>query len=263
MTFDDGYHDNYTHAFALARELEMPITIFLIPGYIASGNRFWWFESDYLLKHTRVEKIALDDTIFHLNDAKERQLLGQAITAHLHQASSVAEREAFIQAMHEALAVPDTLSPGEGATRPLTWAEAREMQESGHVSFGAHTMNHPILACLTDEQELLREIQACRVVLEQQLHRPVHCFAYPVGQRQHIGDSVVQAVQQAGYSWALTTINGFNTRQSNPYLLRRIETDVSQHWLILAAEAAGLWALIARLRWLPFIRAYINRNPKQ
>src|SRR5437867_10680623 len=26
LTFDDGYRDNYTHAFALARELQVPIT---------------------------------------------------------------------------------------------------------------------------------------------------------------------------------------------------------------------------------------------
>src|SRR5437764_6763483 len=32
LTFDDGYYDNYTHSFALTRELQVPITIFLIPG---------------------------------------------------------------------------------------------------------------------------------------------------------------------------------------------------------------------------------------
>src|SRR6266581_8254548 len=41
LTFDDGYRDNYMYAFALARELQVPITIFLIPGYIESGDYFW------------------------------------------------------------------------------------------------------------------------------------------------------------------------------------------------------------------------------
>ncbi len=41
VTFDDGYYDNYTHAFALACELQVPLTIFLIPGYIETGDRFW------------------------------------------------------------------------------------------------------------------------------------------------------------------------------------------------------------------------------
>lgn len=263
MTFDDGYRDNYTHAFALACELQMPITIFLIPGYIESGNRFWWFESRYLLKHTQVEKISLDGKVLHLTQSEDRQALEQAITTHLHHAPSVAEREAFLTSMHEALAVPTALSAEEEGTQPLTWSEVREMQASGRVSFGAHTLHHPILSQLTDEAEVLREIQECRVVLEQQLDQPVRSFAYPVGQRQHIGERVVQMVQQAGYDWALTTVDGFNNSQSNPYLLRRVETDVSQHWLILAAEAAGLWSFFARLRWVPFVRAYLEKNPKK
>src|SRR5579885_8970 len=44
LTFDDGYRDNYTYAFQLACELRVPITVFLIPGYVESGERFWWLE---------------------------------------------------------------------------------------------------------------------------------------------------------------------------------------------------------------------------
>ncbi len=32
ITFDDGHRDNYTCAFALARELQIPITIFIATG---------------------------------------------------------------------------------------------------------------------------------------------------------------------------------------------------------------------------------------
>src|SRR4051794_26793697 len=46
LTFDDGYRDHYTHAFALACELRVPFSIFLVPGYIESGSHFWWKEGD-------------------------------------------------------------------------------------------------------------------------------------------------------------------------------------------------------------------------
>jgi hypothetical protein len=46
-------------------------------------------------------------------------------------------------------------------------------------------------------------------------------------------------VRTAGYDWAVTTVYGFNTAQTDPYLLRRIEVDVDQHWLVLAAKASG------------------------
>src|SRR5436305_15157077 len=38
LTFDDGYYDNYTHGLALARELQIPFTIFLIPGYMENDD---------------------------------------------------------------------------------------------------------------------------------------------------------------------------------------------------------------------------------
>jgi hypothetical protein len=75
---------------------------------------------------------------------------------------------------------------------------------------------------------------------------------------QHIGDNVLQSVKDAGYQWAVTTQYGFNTPQSDPFLLRRIEVDVTQHWLVMAAEAAGLWGWFSRMRWIPFIRKYFT-----
>src|SRR5260370_2732750 len=53
LTFDDGYHDNYTHGFALARELQVPITIFLIPVSIESVDCFWWLEGRRLFEQLR------------------------------------------------------------------------------------------------------------------------------------------------------------------------------------------------------------------
>lgn len=91
-------------------------------------------------------------------------------------------------------------------------------------------------------------------MLEQQLGHPVRTFAYPIGQLQHIGDNAIRAVQKAGYEWAFTTLYGFNTPRSDPHLLRRIEVDVSQHWLVMAAETAGLWGFFSRLRWISAIR---------
>jgi peptidoglycan/xylan/chitin deacetylase (PgdA/CDA1 family) len=111
-------------------------------------------------------------------------------------------------------------------------------------------MHHPVLAYLADPTEVQGEVEQGRAMLEYRLGHPVRTFAYPIGQPQHIGGYAIHAVQQAGYDWALTTIYGFNTPRSDPYLLRRVEVDVNQHWLVLAAEAAGLWGFFSWLRWI-------------
>ena len=97
-------------------------------------------------------------------------------------------------------------------------------------------------------------------MLEQQLGHHIRTFAYPVGHLQHIGGDVPHAVQQADYNWAFTTMYGFNTAQSNRYLLRRVEVDVSQHWLVMAAATAGLWGFFSRLRWIPTVRNYLMNS---
>src|SRR5436309_3229629 len=67
LTFDDGYRDNYTHAFALAQELDVPFTIYLIPGYVESGAYFWWGESQRLVQRAQVDEVTLEEHCYHLH----------------------------------------------------------------------------------------------------------------------------------------------------------------------------------------------------
>src|SRR5581483_10759271 len=62
VTFDDGYRDTFTHAFALARELRIPITIFLVPGYIESGTPFWWIEAKRIAHHAVAAKLTTGES---------------------------------------------------------------------------------------------------------------------------------------------------------------------------------------------------------
>jgi len=260
LTFDDGYKDNYTLGFALARELHIPITIFLVPGYIESGDYFWWGEHKRLIHFTQVKEMTLSGRTYRLDQREERMALSRDIDKQLRFASSVSQREAYLELIRKKLGVPSSDVLEEETALSLTWAEIQEMEKSGWVSFGAHTQHHPILAYLTDPAELQQEVELCLEILEQHLGHPIRTFAYPVGQIQHIGDNVLQSVKEAGYQWAVTTKYGYNTPQSNPYLLRRIEVDVSQHWMIMAAEAAGIWGIFSRIRWIPFIRKYFTNS---
>jgi peptidoglycan/xylan/chitin deacetylase (PgdA/CDA1 family) len=247
VTLDDGYYDNYTHAFALACELQVPITIFLIPGYIESARCFWWLEGEHLTHHAQVDKVTIEGRTYHLNQPEQRNALAQAIYARACDARSVSEREAFLTSTYQALAATSPEAAEERLALPLTWEAIREMAGSRWVSFAAHTMHHPVLAYLADPTEVQFEVEQCRVVLGQQLGRAIRVFAYPLGKPEHIGDHALRCVQQAGYDWAVTTIRGFNTPQSDPYLLRRIGVNVEQHWLLVAAQASGVWGFFSRL----------------
>lgn len=241
VTLDDGYYDNYTHGLTAAAELQVPITIFLIPGYIDSGERFWWLEADYLLTHTQVSEATLEGQAYHLNNASERAALAQLINSRVRNAASVAEREEFIRLARQALGNPTQITAEDKLALPITWEEALEMDKSEWVSFGAHTMHHPILGYLADPVETAYEVHEGHTVLEQRLGHPLRSFAYPVGWLDQAGYYGVRAAHETGFDWAVTTVYGFNTPDTDPYLLYRIEIDVHEHWLMLAAKASGVW----------------------
>lgn len=258
LTFDDGYRDNYTHAFALAKELQIPLSIYLVPGYIEKGGYFWWWERKHLVQCAKVCEVTSDGSTYHLGNPVERQALSAYIDTQARYAPSIATREAFLTLMREQLQVSPVVNEVDVPASSVTWEQVHEMQRSGWVSFGAHTMNHPVLSSISDPMEVEYEVTECRKVLEQCLGNPVRSLAYPIGQLQHISQDVIEAVRRAGYSWAVTTQYGLNTQRTNPYLLKRIEVDVDQHWLVVAAEAAGLWGFFSRLRWIPFLRKYLT-----
>ena len=247
LTFDDGYHDNYTHLFPQACRLQVPVTLFLIPGYLESGDYFWWGEGRRLVRRAEVEEVTLDGNIYQLKQADERIALSRAIDAHLRYATSVTEREKSLISFRQMLVVPSTVTVEEEGDRPLTWAEVQKMEESGWVSYGAHTMHHPVLAYLASPDEVTSEVGMCRTLLEERLGHPVRTFAYPVGRAEHIGDEAVRAVKAAGYEWAVTTHTGVNTSEADPLRLQRVLGDVSRHWLVMAAETSGIWHLFSPL----------------
>ncbi len=263
LTFDDGYRDNYTHAAPLAEELQVPITIFLVPGYIESGRPFWWLEGQGLVSQTRVSQVTLDEHVYHLDKGHDRTALLKVIDERVWHAATISEREEFLEHIHDLLGVSTVIADRKSGDLPANWEEIRSMADRGWVSFGAHTMHHPVLAYMSDPAQVRYEVGECRTVLERQLHLRMRTFAYPIGQFEHIGAASYAAVQELGYSWALTTQSGFNTPRTDPYLLHRICIDVRDDWQITATRVAGIEKFCSRLFWAPinFVRKLLKLRP--
>lgn len=251
LTFDDGYIDNYTYGLSLVRRLQIPITIFLIPSYIERGECFWWFAPEELVQSATVDKVTIEAKTYQLSLAEDRMALVNVIDRLVRYAPSVTEREKTLLDLKQALGA--TLSrrgvgnEDDGAL-PMSWDQIREMEASGLVSFGAHTMNHPILSCLSDPAEARYEVAESRKVLEENLGHAVSTFAYPIGMLSDIGDQGLQAAREAGFRWALTAIEGVNTPQTDAHFLVRQAGDTRLHWTVMAAELVGLLGVMSRIK---------------
>lgn len=89
----------------------------------------------------------------------------------------------------------------------LTWAQIKEMRDSGWVSFASHGVNHQALRKLTDE-DISRELLDSKAALEQQLGLQVRSFCYPYGA---FDGRVRSLVLKSGYTIDFGTRKGINS----------------------------------------------------
>jgi peptidoglycan/xylan/chitin deacetylase (PgdA/CDA1 family) len=113
--------------------------------------------------------------------------------------------------------------------KALTWAQLREMAQSGLVEIASHTVTHAypkrLRRALRPEayrQRWLWELQTSKQALEQQLGITVRGLAYPGGQ---VDDTLKHLAQQVGYQWAVTINPKPVTPQCDRYALPRFGID--------------------------------------
>src|SRR6201996_7745044 len=95
----------------------------------------------------------------------------------------------------------------------------------------AHTIHHLDLTELGPE-ELKEEVAGSRKILQREYGVPVDNFCYPAGQ---FDETVVKAVEEAGYTGATTEISGFAEKDA-PYELARLEILRESHVAGLAED---------------------------
>ena len=57
LTLDDGYRDNYSAAFPILREFDIPATVFLCTGPLQSGTPLWWDRAVLAVRAVRAGRL--------------------------------------------------------------------------------------------------------------------------------------------------------------------------------------------------------------
>jgi peptidoglycan/xylan/chitin deacetylase (PgdA/CDA1 family) len=197
-TFDDGWIDNYTTAFPVVRNFNLPITIFICPDLMGQNMPFWPERAVALLRqNSRYNPSQIEEEVEKLKNLTPEQR-ERAIEGFAHADNSSTVKSSSVD-------------------RTFSWAEVLEMNRAG-VCFGSHTNTHQILTTIPEDQcreELFRSKQ----VLEQVLAKPCSTFAYPNG---NWSPRIRQAVAEAGFTVAVTTERRACTSASDPLTLFRV-----------------------------------------
>ncbi len=219
ITFDDGYRDNFTCAFPILKKLGIPATIFLATGCIDSGEIPWYDQVRLAFKLTVRSSVSLQasggpsaglGTVAQKVEAMERTL------AWLRSLDEPSRHRALAEVFQE-LGVPAGLNL---RNTMLRWEDIRFMAKQG-ITFGAHTVTHPVLAGLSRER-LQEEIGGSKRMVESRLQHPVRHFAYPFGKHADFSGQAKDVVREAGFETAATTVFGINGQEDDRFELKRL-----------------------------------------
>jgi peptidoglycan/xylan/chitin deacetylase (PgdA/CDA1 family) len=224
VTFDDGYHDNFTHALPLLKELGVPATVFLSTGYVGKRGTFWFDRVAQLIYRAPVMRLCLSTVAFEARldgDVASRRTATDCILRILKEVPDIERRRALVE-MEDSLGA-HAQPEDDALSGALTWDEVREMARHG-VEFGSQTVTHPVLTRV-DDAMLADELTASRLAIEKELGQPVTAIAYPVGGPQAFDDRVVAASARAGYRFGVSYVSGVNTTLDDPYRLKRLHVE--------------------------------------
>ncbi|NOX32302.1 MAG: polysaccharide deacetylase family protein [Deltaproteobacteria bacterium] len=219
ITFDDGYEDNYTNAYQILKKYDLPATIFLTVDCIDTQTPLWFDRILHAFKTTQEKKIIppWDEKIIEIETTDQKLHAAHLVLEQLKKTDND-QRIKLISVILNDLGNTSNMKINKNAMI-LNWSQVREM---GHhkISFGSHTMTHPILTNISGSQ-LQWELATSRKIIEEQTGHPVYFIAYPNGQSSDYDEQVIRLVRQNGYKAAMTTAAISNNKFTDFYTWAR------------------------------------------
>ena len=236
ITIDDGYKDNYLHAYPLLRKYHVPATIFLSTGNIENERPFWCDEISYLIRNTTLKKLKLQEIeCCNLNIPHNKDFCINELVEKLKRCNIL-----------EIYTTIDTLSkiteidvPNDLKDFILSWEEIRKMSRND-IHFGAHTVTHTILTNLQMEKARYEILQS-KNDIEEHINQEVKAFSYPNGTCRDFNREIISLIKDARFTCAVTTIPTLITMQSNLFTLGRVNGSINDFNKV-KAYTSGLYA---------------------
>ena len=215
ISFDDGYRSCHDLALPILARLNLPATVFVTTGYLDGGN-MW---NDRIIEAVRrLPEGPLDLTEVgmgrHVMPRPEgRKEITQKISDDCKYLSAC-NRIKVIEKLEKITGIDPVTS------LMLTREMIVNLAKQG-IEIGGHTVTHPILTKLND-QDARFEIEENKRVLEKITGKPLQLFAYPNGKvGSDFDQRHVQMVSDAGYTAAFTTAFGAATKASDLFQIPR------------------------------------------
>lgn len=245
LTFDDGFRDVVENGLPLLRRHQAPFCFYITPGLVDRTARLWWVELEEAIRRLDSIDIELDGSRLKLPTRTDSEK--SSAFARLYRLLRGGDEMRLMQTVAKVrdsagvdpVALVDSLC--------LDWEELRALAKDSLVTLGAHSLTHPRLAFLP-EQEALSEMAGSQDRMSVEFGEKCRHFAYPYGDAGSAGPREFALAARLGFASAVTTRPGmiFPEHAKHPLALPRLAVnglwqDVGAFEAQISGVPVALW----------------------
>ena len=196
ITVDDGDRTFFTHIYPVLIKHQVPVTLFVSPDIMTSGENFWFQEiagyDPKVMKRILSKELAIPwDRMQNLS------------YKYILKCMSINEIKRIIRIYQE------ETGTGRKSSLNMDLDEITEVESSGLVTIGAHTLSHPILKN-EDDASSDHEITGSVFKLKELLGHEIKFFAYPNGiPGMDFGEREMKYLRKSNITLAVSTRGGY------------------------------------------------------
>lgn len=208
ITFDDGYKDNYDIAFPILKKYNAKAVFFVVGGILD--------KQDFLL-HDKIRYLVSNGIIDESYNS---------VPTMLYEGKQNYDKD-----------LVDFIDGEFNENKPQNrmMMNTNEVTALLHDGFevGNHTMNHKGLSFL-DYEEQFEEVNNCEIFLESKFSKSrLRTIAFPNGLHNEI---TIKILKEIGILYGFTIIPGINSKEINPYTIKRIGVNASDSIGVLSLK---------------------------
>lgn len=236
ITFDDGYIDAYQCAFPILKKHQLSAVFFVVTDFAEGKSIAWWDEIAWLIRHTKLSSIKLEHwrKKVDLSNADLKLNIRKVLKAFKEDKQlPMSDKLAQLRQLCGVKDIPEV-------TLFANWQQLKEMSDAG-MSIGSHTIDHPILAHLSDEQQM-RQLAVSKQRIAAATAHDVNLVAYPVGNSGSFNGVSETLARNVHYKAAFSFYGEANyfLSESNRFNIDRISVDGNKDEAALKAQIMAL-----------------------
>lgn len=205
FTLDDGYKDNFDHAWPIFRSHSCPFTVFVAPAIADGECELWWKGLELVIAKSVHMDVELNREHFEgpIETVGQKRAMYDRIYWPLRYGPE-AEQRVWIRKLCDHHQVDlDAVCRNQA----MNWDQIRQMNRDPLCTIGAHTVHHRALKKL-DADAALSEILTSRNRIAKEIGEIPQTFAYPYGDATSADQRDFDLIKKAGFKAAVTTRKG-------------------------------------------------------